>query len=187
MNNTTRIEKDFYFQAGLKFNGRFYVNAYDINLSMLIETESMHEQNVAMDRISYFIKEIMQDCVMVDFSDTDSVSKYTDAGMRVCELPDEPWDQIVAMVLILKLNTILEGRLKITDMVFGSTMSEGVRYNIVYEVAENAFSGLHWWNKADTSIKCNTRDKTEKVIKLFNDCEWQELGLSWKEKLGNLS
>ncbi len=29
---TTRIEKDFYFQTGVHFENKFYVNSYDLTL-----------------------------------------------------------------------------------------------------------------------------------------------------------
>lgn len=179
---SARIEKDFYFQSGLHFEGKFYINAYDIVLSMLVDTNSIHEQNVAMDRILYYLKEIMQNAVLVHMLDVEAINKYKNAGVRVCELPDEPWDQIVAMVLLTKLNAVVEGRLKITDLVMGSSMSEGVRYSIVSEEAENILNGNFWWNNPSLSFTNDTEPMPENVVKLFRDDEWASTGLVWKEK-----
>ena len=54
----TRIDRDFTFQAAVHFEDRFLLNYYDITLSMDVETESIKEQNIAMDRILYFLSEV---------------------------------------------------------------------------------------------------------------------------------
>jgi len=183
----TRIEKDFCFQTGLYFENKFHVNVYDITLSMLVETDSIAEQNVAMDRASYFLHEIIQGSVMVSINNKDIIKKYENVDLRVCELPEEPYDQIIAMVLLLKLNSIMEDRLKITDMVIGSTMSDGVRFNLVSEVAENTLSGKYWWNSPCLAINNSNKDNMDysKIIKLFNNDDWIGLGLSWRETAKN--
>lgn len=142
----TRIERDFCFQTGLYFEDKFHIGVYDITLSMLVETESIKEQNIAMERIIYFLHEVIQNSVLVHTSKQDIIEKYQSVDLNVCELPEEPYDQILAMILLLKMNSIAEDRLKITDLVIGSSLSDGVRFNIVSEVAESAFSGRYWWN-----------------------------------------
>lgn len=176
--NSLRIEKDFGFQTALHFAGEFWINSYEITLSMIIETESEHEQNVAIERISHYIHNILQNSILVEASDEDAIEKYSNAGLRICELPAEPYDQLFASVLMLKLNSIMEERLRITDMVLSSAMSEGVRYSIVCEVAENSYSRNHWWNKPCTSIK--DENIADNIVRLFDTNEWADLGLSWK-------
>jgi hypothetical protein len=177
----TRIERDFYFHAALHFKKEFYVNTYDITLSMLIDTDSAREQQVAMDRILHYLKCIFSDCIFVHCLDTESINKYKMAGIRVCELPEEPWDQVVAMVVLNKLNAIMENRIRITDMVLASAMSEGVRYSIVSEEAESVLAGNNWWNNASMSITNENGYPGENVVKLFHEDDWISLGLSWKE------
>jgi hypothetical protein len=182
----TRIEKDFCFQTGLYFEDKFHIGIYDITLSMLVETESIKEQNIAMERISYFLHEVIQNSVLIHSSKQDIIEKYQSTGLKVCELPDEPYDQILAMIVLLKLNSVVEDRLKITDLVIGSSLSDGVRFNIVSEIAESAFSGKHWWNSP--CVAMNSRDyeicDQSKVVKLFTD-DWVNLGLSWRDKVNN--
>lgn len=182
----TRIERDFCFQTGLYFEDKFYIGAYDITLSMLVETESIKEQNIAMDRMNYFLNEVVQHSILVNSNRQDVIRKYQDIDLNVCELPGEPYDQILAMVLLLKLNSVAENRLKITDLVIGSSLTDGVRFNIVSEVAESAFSGNYWWNSPCTAM--NSRDYEmydhSKVIKLFTD-DWVNLGLSWRDMAKN--
>lgn len=177
--NSLRIEKDFGFQAALHFAGEFWINSYDITLSMVVETESEYEQNIAIERLTYYINHVLQNAILVEYKDKKAISKYNNAGLRVCELPAEPYDQLFASVLMLKLNSIMEDRLRITDMVMSSSMSDGVRYSIVSEVVEQSYSKHHWWNSACMSMK--DAPPGDNIVRLFDGNEWVDLGLSWKE------
>ena len=179
-----RIEKDAFFQAGLHFEGSFYVNTYDVTLSMLVETDLVREQMIAMERLNHFLTNTLHHSLLIQHTETVSIKRYKKAGLKICELPEEPLDQVVGMVLIQKINAIMKDRIIVTDLTLGSVLSEGIRYNIVAEVAESVMSGDFWWNKPCLSI-CNDtvhQISNDNVVKLFDDSEWAELGLSWAEK-----
>lgn len=178
--NNTRIEKDFYFHAALHFENSFYINVYDITISFLVESDSPYEQTIAMERVTHFINDELKNCIFVYATDDRAIERYLTAGLRVCELPEEPYDQIISMVLLQKVNAITEGRLHATDMTLSSVMSDGVRYNMVYEIAEHALDGDFWWNSSDNSL--NREDAQDNVVQLFKQDVWDELGLAWREK-----
>ena len=133
---STRIERDFSFQAGVHFEGSFIMNIYNLTLAMEVETESITEQNIAMDRIIYFLEDSLANSVFVQTSDKKAIEKYTQADIKVCTVPEEPYDQIITMLLILKLNNITEGRLNITDIFLESELSDSVRFKQVIEQSE---------------------------------------------------
>lgn len=178
----SRIEKDFYFLAAVDVADRFWVNAYDMTLSMIVETTNEVEAHVAMERISHYIENVIQNSILIDGSDRDRIEKYDDAGINVCETPGVPHDQVVASILMLKLNAIMEGRIVITDIVLASKLNGGLRYNVVIEVAEECYSGTDWWNTSDISISNipEAATSTTNVVKLFDDNEWLALELGWK-------
>ena len=182
----TRIERDFVFDCAIHFAKGFYINSYDLTLSMLIETESIREQNIALDRLMHFMSVVLNSSVFVEQNDTTVIKKYKDAGIQVCTLPEEPYDQIVALVLLVKLNAIAEGRLKITDLTLSSNLSDGVRFCTVSEVAENFIDSSSpdlWWNAPTLCVEhCVKDDDDDKVVKLFGQTGWAEFGLEWKEK-----
>jgi len=180
----TRIEKDAFFQAGIHFRGSFYVNTYEITLSMLVETFVIREQAIAMERLNHFLTETLQHSLLIQNTEKDSIENYKKAGLRICQLPEEPLDQIIGMILLQKLNAIMEKRMIVTDLTLGSLLSEGVRYHIVAEVAESVMSGDFWWNKPCLGICTGTvsHTKNDNIVSLFDDSEWAELGLAWKEK-----
>ena len=50
-----KIEKTFTLYAAVHFQDKFIINLYDFSVSMEVETDSVKEQNIAMDRIKYFL------------------------------------------------------------------------------------------------------------------------------------
>lgn len=183
----TRIERDIFFVAGIHFDDAYFINTYDLTLSMLVETDIPKEHTIAMERLDFFIKNVITNSVFVNEENHDIIEKYSEAGMSIITLPGEPFDQIVAMTLLLKLNAIMENRIKITDITICSLLGEGIRYPIVTETAENAdiMVGDKWWHQSDletTNQNVFLFEPENNVVKLFDDSVWSEHSLSWKEK-----
>jgi hypothetical protein len=187
----TRIERDIFFAAGVHFDDAYYINTYDFLLSMLVETDIPKEHTIAMDRFDLFIKDAATNAVFINEDKHEEIEKYKEAGLKIITLPGEPFDQIVAMVLLLKLNAIMENRIKITDITISSLLGEGIRYPIVTETAENAdmMLGDKWWHNSDMETTNQTVFKFEpenNIVKLFDDSIWVQYDLSWKDKPKNL-
>jgi hypothetical protein len=187
----TRIERDIFFAAGVHFDDAYYINTYDFLLSMLVETDIPKEHTIAMDRFDLFIKNAATNAVFINEEKHEEIEKYKEAGLKIITLPGEPFDQIVAMVLLLKLNAIMENRIKITDITISSLLGEGIRYPIVTETAENAdiMLGDKWWHNSDIETTNQNVFKFEpenNIVKLFDDSIWAQYDLSWKDKPKNL-
>jgi hypothetical protein len=158
---------------------------------MLVETDIQKEHTIAMDRFDLFIKNAATNAVFINEDKHEEIEKYKEAGLKIITLPGEPFDQIVAMVLLLKLNAIMENRIKITDITISSLLGEGIRYPIVTETAENAdmMLGDKWWHNSDMETTNQTVFKFEpenNIVKLFDDSIWAQYDLSWKDKPKNL-
>lgn len=181
----TRIEREFAFQAGVYFEGEFLMTIYELSLSMEVDTDSIKEQNIAMDRIHYFLHECLGNSIFVQDAEKKVIEKYLHADIKVCTLPEEPYDQIITILLLLKLNAITEGKLHITDISLMSGLSDDVKF--IYDVdtvANHPFGNKGWWACASTSIsdisKSNKKDKIVRLIKHHND--WAGVGLDWEQK-----
>ena len=181
---STRIERDFSFQAGVHFEGKLIMNVYGFTLAMEVETESIVEQNIAMDRIIYFLKDSLTNSVFVQNTDKKAIEKYTQADIKVCTVPEEPYDQIITMLLILKLNNITEGRLHITDIFLESELSDSVRFSYDFETAKhNPFGNKGWWLESSTSMNdIEKNSKKEKIVRLVKHNDWANVGLEWEKK-----
>lgn len=181
---STRIEKEFFFQAAVKFENHFLLNMYEFTVSMLVETEDPREQNIAIERLSYFLHNVLENCVFVIHTDTQAIENFERAGIKVCTTPEEPYDQIISMLLMLKLNAIMEDKLFITDMILGSKLSDGIKFSMVPEVAESIYKDNNWYNNPCANIKHSAKQnkRKDKVVKLFDVSDWVDIGLGWKDR-----
>lgn len=182
---STTIKRDFEFQTGVYYEQTFLLNYYTINLTLSVETDSIREQNIAMDRIKYFLHECLETSIFVEAGEKKVIEKYLAADLRVCTLPEEPYDQIVTLMILNKLNAITEGRLIVTDIVLSSLLSDEVKFVYDYEsvAAANIFDN-GWWSDPSTSINDlpKANNKKDKIVKLVKSNDWAFLGLDWKEK-----
>ena len=174
------IEKDFTFLTSIHFEDKFFVNLYEMKAYMQILTENAIEQNIAIERLNYFLGEYIDSAVLVKESEEDAISKYRAAGLKICTTPEEPFDQIVGMILINKCNAIMEGRIVMSDITFGSKLSNLIKFNIDHETAAAEFAGKYWYNKPTLSL--HNKTKKDKIVNLFEQNDWKDVGLTWKEK-----
>jgi hypothetical protein len=181
----TKVERDFAFQAGVYFEGEFLMTIYELSLKMEVDTASIKEQNIAMDRIHYFLHECLGNSIFVQDTENKAIEKYMQADIKVCTLPDEPYDQIITILLLLKLNAITENKLHITDISLMSGLSDDVKF--VYDietVANHPFGNKGWWTDSSAAItditKSNKKDKIVRLVKQHSD--WDSVGLEWEQK-----
>lgn len=180
---TTRIQSDFQFQAGVFYDNAFMMNSYDVSLHMDVETASIREQNIAMERIKYFFSDTIDSCVFVNAIEKKVIEKFTLAGINVCTMPEVPYDQMVAIALMVKLNAITENRLVITDIALVSKLGAGVSFLLCIDESVGPFEEHGWWKESDRRITSLVETKKEKIVNLFKTgpVNWKEVGLGWKD------
>lgn len=181
---TARIFKSFDFQAGVYFSGDFYMNSYSMDVTFNVETESIQEQNTALDRIKYYIAECLEHSIMVNEMDQATIDKFLAADLRVCTLPEDPYDQIVGIMLMVKLNAITEGRLVATDVSIESRMSDGVGCICSVDEHTGPFSVKGWWSDSTTKITDYVpKAKNKKIVRLgSHKNDWDDIYLGWEQK-----
>lgn len=179
-----RISRKFNFSAGIYYDGQFIINSYDLELFMDVTTDDIREQNIAMDRIKYLFEICLESCVFVEAKDAKIIDLYEKAGLTICPLPDEPYDQVIAAVLICKINAITENKLFVTEIKIKSKICDDVVFYIAHN-EETEFQNLqdHWWNDNSPNISAiNKKQKKEKIVDIKKKpIDWNNLGLSYKE------
>lgn len=180
---TARIFKSFDLLAGTYFNDEFSINLYDIEVSISVETTDLHEQSIAIQRIKYFMYECLEDSIFIHENKTNVIEKYLDAGLTVCTLPEDPYDQVIGIMLLVKLNAITEGKVTITDVNISSRMSDGVCS--LFSIEENAgpFNDKGWYSENNTKISDFIyKDKNKKIVKLGRQkSDWVDLYLDFNQ------
>ena len=179
---TTRVKREFNFVAGIWLEGEYQIGMYSFILFFEIATDDPYEQSVALERMKYFIDEVATNSIFIEASDKKAIDTFTGLGMKVGVLPLEPYDQTLAIALLLKMNAITENKLNITHITFKSQLSDDVEYLIDIEDEFEPFvSKDNWWNDSGSNMSNNKKsNKKDKIVKLHKDNEWTELDLGWK-------
>lgn len=181
---SAKISRSFILQAAIHYEENFIINNYEMDLYMDVNTENIREQNIAMDRIKYLFDVCLDSCVFVNAKNK-IIDLYDKAGLVVCPLPDEPFDQIIGSLLIRKINAITENTLFVTEIKIKSRICDDVVF-YVYCDEETEFQNLQgvWWNENSPNISMSIKkSKKEKVVNLKKESiDWNILGLGWKEE-----
>jgi hypothetical protein len=179
---TARIKREFNFIAGIWLQNEYQIGIYSFTMFIDILTEDPYEQSIALERMKYFVDDRITNSVFIESSERKIIDNFINLGMKVCVLPVEPYDQALAIPLLLKMNAITEGKFNITHMSFKSHLSDDVEYLIDIEDGFEPYSDkTSWWNDSGSNISDNKKtNKKDKIVKLHKDNEWAELDLGWK-------
>lgn len=178
------MERDFDFLASVYFQNKLYTNYYEFTIAFDVSTETISEQNVSLERIKYLTYELFENCAFINETEIDIISKLQDLGIRVCQTPDEPYDQIICLLLLLKINSICEGKIFVTDIKLTSKLSDGVKFFESYETVHRAIRKEGWWNENMPNLTSFGNMKKNKIVKLVKD-SWNDLGLGWQSYKNN--
>lgn len=181
-----RIFKEFSFYSAIHANDNFSINSYTIGLEIDVNTEDIKEQNIAMERIKFTLSRI-EDCVFVNENEKTAIDNYIKANIKVCTLPDDPYDQIIAVVLLRKLNAVAEDRLVITDISIQSLVCDDIKFYVAIEETNDFSSKSNvWYNENNISIadfhkKINKKEKVVSIKK--ENFDWNSVGLVWQDPI----
>jgi len=177
---SARVQRGFDLLACVHFENEFIVNQYEFDVTFNIDTESIEEQNIALERIKFYLEYCLQNSIFVPEDELDAIEKFSQIGLKVCTLPEQPYDQIIGIMLLHKMNSIAEGRLVATDISITSRMSDGVI--CFYSIEDNSgpFLLKGWWHDVAPTIN-SIKPKNKKVVKLSKAVlDWEEFDLAWE-------
>ena len=177
-----KLSHDISFSAVVVDGNRiFRANLYTIKLNIITATENRTYQNVALRRILFFINEIFNGSILINIKNP-NVTKLIKIAKdsQIIQLPDEPYDQIIGMILFDKLSVITEENLAIESIAIGSHIAKDLFYTVDdFEDFEydSSIENPPWWMRSDTSVTNDTKI-------LANIDTWSDLNLDWEEKDG---
>ena len=178
-----RLEKTWQWQSGIVLYDLFSINVYTAKIQMYTTHMDAAEHSTAYERIDHWFHQIMQDSVMIS-SANPKLNAYLNTGQRVLAFPEDPVDQLVGIMLCLKLNHIAEGRLVITDVDLSSFNGSDMTYRHNHAEDTGPLSATGWWqDPRPTWMPVDTRTSPGKVVALSRSPEWHALGLDWPNKI----
>jgi hypothetical protein len=177
-----RIKFPINFTAGIFYNDELQMNNYSVNLSMLTNSLDGKINNIALDRIKYFIYTEIDSTIFINSADTERCIKFIDAGLKITTIPDTPVDQLVGIMLYHKLSAITEERLLIDEVEISSSMGEGLIY--IHGEHENVdeLAIPDWWKSVDM-VHCDPDlIDSDETVTLANLNIWRDLNLEWPDE-----
>jgi hypothetical protein len=171
------------FIAGIYYNERLHMANYMLQLEMTTNTASTYNHNIALDRIHFFISEIVNSSIIISSNHLKEIRDYAKAGLNVIELPMEPFDQAINLALMQKFNAICEQNVIVTETDITGSLSDGVSYQTNLTDPTGEFSKNGWWNDPelnwyDRNILNNNK---ESIVRLDKRLTWQEVHMEWEE------
>ena len=173
-----RISHDINFSAVVVDGTKFFPNSYTVRINMITLTDNSLHQNVAIKRLLVFLREIINNSMFCGTKNPISSKLVRLAkNSNVIAFPEEPYDQIVAMILFSKLQSIVEDKFEIESIIIGSNIAPDLKYTVEefesFEYDQNKVD-LPWWERADPGTSDRKKD-------IKNTPSWTELNLDFTE------
>jgi hypothetical protein len=176
-----RLKKKFSWASGLVYDNRFCVNQYDVILNMLTVSSDHEQQNIAYDRMKVWINRFMDDSIMIH-DQSEELDLFRKINGRVMVLPEEPVDQVVGIMLYLKLNAVMQNRIVVTDVEVSSKQGDHTSYIHSHGEALGALSTDGWWvDPRPTWYQQHVLNEDVKVVTLDRVPEWKDFDLDWED------
>jgi hypothetical protein len=180
-----RLQKMFAWNNAVTYDGGHVINEYIATLEMETGVDDQNQQAVAYERLRWWIANVLSHSVMINENDA-QVQNYLNTRQRVLMLPSDPVDHLVAMILYLKFNAIMEGRLILNEIRLSSEQGDHMTYIHSDELDGSINDDRGWW--VDPGPHCHNdvpRSAHRKVVELNRKVAWEDLELGWDRTNNN--
>ena len=174
-----RLEYTMPFMAGVYWEGQMLMNRYNIKLYMITNSSDANVQNIAYERLKYFVYNEMSSTIFVNQEHEEQCRALIAAGLKITTLPAEPVDQLLGIMLYCKLNAVMEENIIISEIEISSELGESMCYLHAADESLGPFDQPGWWHDADL-IHCElSLIDNDKVVAMHRTGAWRELDLAW--------
>lgn len=148
-------------------------------LKLLTISTEHDQQNIAYERMKYWVNYILQDSVLISEA-SEKLDAYRATGQRLIIMPEDPVDQIVGIMLYLKLNAMMENRMVVAEIELSSGIGEDIVYSHCAGDALGPMGVDNWWvDPRPVWAETKKKPTGSKVIELDRMPEWGDLDLDW--------
>lgn len=175
-----RLKKTFGWYSGVIHKDVFVADHYTAEFSMITVSDNSEEQNIAYERMKMFMHGILDDAIFIR-DNHQNIDTWNSTGARIVALPEEPVDQIIGIMLYLKLNAIMENRIVITDVEIWSKSGDSMSYLHSHGESLGALAMDGWWTDPRPCWTLpRDPDTKEKIVSLDRVPEWKDYSLEWE-------
>ena len=103
-------------------------NTWNITVQLVPNTSKNKLYNKAMERVQYYIQEILDNSIFVGSHNLKLLSEIPFKA-QVHVFPDDPWDHLIAMCLYTKINSMCEEVFFVDNINISSHQARSVSHN----------------------------------------------------------
>lgn len=175
------------FIANAVYDKEIIPNLYKVKADLVPNTHDITQQGIAIERIRTMTEGIFQASILCGIENPILETLLEEIDNKVAFLPDDPYDQLMAIVLHSKLSAILEERFFVDFLSVTSYHGDGLEYvfdsNVVdyppIITAEIVDTHKAWWARPDMStMDIITEEEGKKTLHL-QELDWSDIGLGW--------
>ena len=162
-------------------------NTWNITVQLVPNTAKNKLYNKAMERVQYYITEVLDNSIFVSYSNLALLSEIPFKA-QVHVFPDDPWDHLIAMCLYTKINSMTEEVFYVDSITINSHQARGVSHN--FSEADGGNENLHelFEDEPDLEQYVNYWYKSTPQLFLLHeglkivDHTWDEIELQYEDK-----
>ena len=162
-------------------------NTWSIQVQLVPNNAKNKLYNKAMERVQYYIQEILDNSIFVGCHNLKSLSEIPFKA-QVHVFPDDPWDHLIAMCLYTKINSMCEKVFYVDNITINSHQAQRVSHNFSEEDGGN--ENLHelFDEEPDLEAYVNYWYKSTPQLFLLHeglklvDHPWDEIELQYEDK-----
>lgn len=173
-----RMSKTWAVLANVVWQDCVLCNDYRVRVDWITATDDSHEQNVAYDRVKYWLFDVMEHSVMIP-QNHHKIELFQTTGQRVIPLPGDPIDAVIAMMLFAKFTAITEQRMSFTEIAVSSEQGGHVQHLHSADEDFMMFAEPGWWQDPAPIWYTVKPRRGNKIVNLDRVPEWAELDLAW--------
>jgi hypothetical protein len=169
-----KLSYDMDFSAIIIDDTRMVPTTFNVSINVITATENGAHQNIAFQRILFFINEILRNSVIINAKNPIILDVFKMFPRNhFCVIPDDPYEQLIGFILFHKLSAITEEKLEIDRIIISSNTSNDIMYTIddFNDFESEDTDKIDWWNRSD--ITCSEDDKLTAAI------AWDDIDLNW--------
>jgi len=169
------------FSTTVVIDNCIYPNTYNIKLGFIPKSDNIKLQNIGFERVKYLFNRLCENSIIFSPSD-ETQSIWFKMPVNKILLPGSPYDQLVAVCLFRKINSIAGKYFVFDHLSVDSRLGDNVQYTIDNESLENKHLEIKdwidgkidpWWNRNDTATfdqRIDTKTIWEGAV------TWEKLG-----------
>ena len=187
-----RIRTQYDFTSGIFSQGDLLYNRFEMSIDFYTLNGTPEDQNTALDRMTYFIYDVVQHSMFIHEDDFDQINLLTSANIPLLTIADPgPFDPIILATLITKMNVITEDVIVITDAEITSQLSGNVGY--IWDAADEE-DEIHeivndtdlpkWWAAPQPRFGSYPDGVDVKKLEKTSPfpLSWKDVGLPWADE-----